>query len=26
LRQTLEVLEQKYGSRFRADAGWSGSE
>jgi len=25
LRQTLEVLEQKYGSRFIADAGWSGS-
>ncbi len=26
LRQTLEVLEQKYGSRFKADAGWSGLE
>ncbi len=26
LLQTLEVLEQKYGSRFRADAGWIDSE
>ncbi len=23
LRQTLKVLEQEYGSRFKADAGWS---